>query len=392
MKYLVATTQTREPAHSRRAATLSEVLVSIMILSIGLISLAALFPISILRSLQATQLTNGAILSMNAEAAIDSSPEMVFDPDGDFNPDNPQFSALAEHFQFPNTRNYIVDPLGWNRAAAADRDNFGSERLATDELPRYPGVVWKSGSTTNRDRLDTESEALSVVTLPDSWVDQDIESTGTLTTGAPPNPVSSFTFAEGDLSGVAYGGAVLSRIVLFDVSGKKSQVRTITNIAGQTVSWNGEYNLPVGLARIETKETRYTWLLTVRQASSGLTALVEVVVFFRRPDPSPQIEKHYQAVFTGPDSVTNAPGSRDATISFAVGEEPPLKKGGFIFDATNAHWYRIQNITNETTTGATLRLDRPARATGNSAMVLEGVIDVFPLVPKRNALLQRLYQ
>ena len=54
----------------RRGVTLTEVLMSLMIMSIGISSVAVLFPLSMLRSLQATQLTNAALLKMNVELIL----------------------------------------------------------------------------------------------------------------------------------------------------------------------------------------------------------------------------------------------------------------------------------------------------------------------------------
>ncbi len=60
-----------------RASTLTEVLVALMITSIGLVSVATLFPLSILRSVKATQLTSATDVRFNAEAAIDMYPNML---------------------------------------------------------------------------------------------------------------------------------------------------------------------------------------------------------------------------------------------------------------------------------------------------------------------------
>ncbi|MBT6155789.1 MAG: hypothetical protein HOL01_01290 [Planctomycetaceae bacterium] len=413
----------RSQLERRKGTTLAEVLVSIMILSIGLVSLATLFPISILRSLQATQLTNSAILSADAETFIDIAPELVHNPDGD---NATVLANLLEHFQAPNTRNYIVDPLGWNRATA-NKSSFGlpfDNTNKTDQLPRFSGHSSFDSATPGITASQAEANALRTVTLPDSWVFQ-LDGTGLQQDSAGNFSSTQFTFdeltndelkevsipevdidgdgtldANEDLNGNGIFDTAESRIVIFDITGKKSQVRTITGISGQTVAWNDAFNdfanagIAVGMARLETREPRYTWLLTVRQSPSGLRAQVDVVVLFRRPDPSTIGEKHYEAVFTGPTTTTN--GSRDATVVFLTNDEPVLKKGGYILDATNAHWYRIQDINevegvptaSETT--ATLRLDRPALADGTAAMVVEGAIEVFPLKPKENIPLKQL--
>ena len=89
----------------RTGVTLTEVLMSLMIMSIGVSAVAVLFPISTLRSIQANQLTHGAIVKYNVEALLQTAPGLIFDPDNDGN--------LREHFQAPVDRNYIVDPLGF---------------------------------------------------------------------------------------------------------------------------------------------------------------------------------------------------------------------------------------------------------------------------------------
>jgi hypothetical protein len=78
---------------------------SLMIMSIGVSAVAVLFPISVLRSIQANQLTHGAIVKYNMEARLQTDPRWIVDPDKDFD--------LAEHFRAPGDRNYVVDPLGF---------------------------------------------------------------------------------------------------------------------------------------------------------------------------------------------------------------------------------------------------------------------------------------
>lgn len=90
---------------ARDGVTLTEVLMSLMIMSIGVSAVAVLFPISVLRSVQATQLTNSAILKYNVEALIQMRPELVFDPDGDGN--------LVEHIGSKLESRYVVDPSGY---------------------------------------------------------------------------------------------------------------------------------------------------------------------------------------------------------------------------------------------------------------------------------------
>jgi hypothetical protein len=88
--------------------TLTEVLMSMMILSIGVLSLASLFPIGILSSARATQLTHAALLRQNAEAVLALNPNLIHDPDGD------------GHYREHNGTIYAVDLLGWARMGQQD--------------------------------------------------------------------------------------------------------------------------------------------------------------------------------------------------------------------------------------------------------------------------------
>ncbi|MFN7805257.1 MAG: hypothetical protein ACK5TO_14650, partial [Planctomycetaceae bacterium] len=68
---------------------------------------------------------------------------------------------------------------------------------------------------------------------------------------------------------------------------------------------------------------------------------------------------------------------------------PAIKKGGFLFDAGNARWYRITNILADNGTRASLQIDPPAiissprdtneNVVGNLVMFPKGVVEVFSL-------------
>lgn len=122
-------------------------------MSIGISAVAVLFPISVLRSIQATQLTNAAILKVNTEALIAAKPEIVFDPDGNylFGPSKEQRSELFEHVQNPNTRNYIVDPVGFYNMYGRDNNGDLSVTVADDNFARVFGNSIVSGSVVPND-------------------------------------------------------------------------------------------------------------------------------------------------------------------------------------------------------------------------------------------------
>jgi type II secretory pathway pseudopilin PulG len=57
-------------APGRSGATLTEVLMSLLIMSIGIVSVITMFPLAVLRSIQATQLTNSRLLKQNVQQAF----------------------------------------------------------------------------------------------------------------------------------------------------------------------------------------------------------------------------------------------------------------------------------------------------------------------------------
>jgi hypothetical protein len=125
-------------------------------------------------------------------------------------------------------------------------------------------------------------------------------------------------------------------------------------------------------ARIETKEFRFTWMLSVRRGFSG-ASFMEIVVFFNRPF-SGLDEQVHPATFNsttdpgydglpgigGYDDDQNGTtddaselgylGSDDSDRNWVVIQyndaigKPFVKKGGYVTDADNLRWYRIQDI------------------------------------------------
>ena len=126
----------------RSGVTLTEVLMSLMIMSIGISSVMVLFPISVLRSVQSTQLTNAAILKYNTDAQIRQNLRLVFDPNGNYdlqNNDIGREKALLEHFLSGNSRNYIVDPVGFYELFGVDSTGDGVVDANDDAIARTFG-------------------------------------------------------------------------------------------------------------------------------------------------------------------------------------------------------------------------------------------------------------
>tara|TARA_R110002111_G_scaffold262702_1_gene340344 strand:- start:50577 stop:51944 length:1368 start_codon:yes stop_codon:yes gene_type:complete len=436
-------------AFNRSGVTLMEVLMSVMIMGLGVIPLASLFPISVQRSVQATQLTNATVLRYNAEALIDAFPQrFVFDPDGTLD-DNGHIRHQRSN------RKYIVDPLGAYYArtdSTGFEDSFGNDGSGSPviRIPRYHAG------------LLSQLAAMNYFTQQDSWtllyegvpgnptfpsginntrdtiyidyedVIEDINSNGVLDSGEDVNGNGVLDSGIVNLAELSQTVSVVAggRMLMYDTTGKQVQVRSITgaNINTGTAEIGFADPLPnnglyggISKIRIETLEQRYSYLLTVRRQIASDVASVDVVVFFRR-DFSPEFEAlHDVENFVAGwdwgndgawgiagydddnDGMTDEPkgergalGSDDKQIdTFTLYyntnvEKPALKKGGYVFDAYNARWYRIQSYTeNNTKTAASVTLDQPIIEPINYStdtnpikpglIVMPNVVQVYPL-------------
>jgi hypothetical protein len=341
-------------ANKRSGTTLTEVLMSMMILSIGVLSLASLFPIGILSSVRATQLTHAVTLKHNVANRIDLDPGLILDPDRNYN----QLTGT-------NLR-YIVDPLGSVRLAdlngngvidcgedlngngfldpGEDQNNNG--QLDNDEVVPYFGNIvsrWHAG-------YRSLSRAENLVALPDSWTE--------LATGAPeafpntPGPdmkkvrgVQSMDLTAAKsiaMANLQQGPQVPLRIMLVDQRNGQSHSSRIKSVVGQVIEWDRA--LPMAAAanideiRVQQQDLKYTCLFTVRREGNG-TASVDVVVFLRRsfildderPVHCSRFEQGKQTI-----TVTNVP------VDMSV------RPGGYVLDTHNLRWYQIASVTETT--------------------------------------------
>ncbi len=380
MRRFLSTRTVRTP--TRHAATLAEVLMSILIMSIGVVTLATLFPIAVLRSVQATQLTNATILRYNAEALIDAIPQLVFDPDADGN--------YNEHVTNPTARNYVVDPMGYYAMATLPEQGFfGNDGNGSQvgSLTRfYGGSTLSIAPGSNLPPVpfvNTEPKAADLATLPDSFVTQ-VTGTGNVSgTGA-----TSLTFAKPNdvaalLQSVTTDGS--SRIVIISSDGNRAVSRPVTGVSGTTVSWGTALPSTFGAgnydAVVETAERRYSWLATVRRPPGGQTADIDIAVFFRRSFT--QRDELVQ-----PATVTNA-ANREITIGnpFSVLDGntviPPIKTGTYLLDVNRARWYRVQEVLSESPTTASVRVDRDfVGGNPTNVVIMRGIVEVYSIGKK----------
>ncbi|MFK7777972.1 MAG: prepilin-type N-terminal cleavage/methylation domain-containing protein [Gimesia sp.] len=412
----------------RRGVTLMEVLMSVMIMGIGVVSLASLFPISVLRGVQATKLTNSTVLRYNAEALIDAFPQhFVFDPDGILNTNG----HIAHQRQ---NRNYIVDPLGSYYATTDStglEGSFGNDGLGSSvtRIPRF-----HAGLTSQLGALNFFSQQDSWTLLYDGIPSSINGARDTITID--PDDITSGSINLTEISQTvtpATGSLAGGRLLLYDVTGKQVQVRNINGASINTSTGEISFTNPlpdnelydnIAKIRIEIFDQRYSYLLTVRRQIASDVASVDVVVFFRRNfDPEFEavhdVENFVAEWLPGDDGAwgfagvdddgdkddggntdeyageAGWPGSddyrrREFRLHFNTDVEKPLvKKGGYVFDSINARWYRIQKIENDSSATVDLTLDQPIIQSINDPddptalvtgmIVMPNIVQVYPL-------------
>jgi hypothetical protein len=321
--------------------TLMEVLMSCAIMTIGVVMVATVFPLSTLRVLEASKQTNSTITRFSAEALLDVDPFFVNNPDGATGANSPAYRAQA----------YFVDPYGYQTfhrdaslvapigagpiltsAAPAPllRDTWGwlppGSPVNVPLLRRYTGATLfplNPGTTpgvsirpypVNTDESNSAiARAIQLVGQPDNWK---VVAKGLIDPVSATTNITSLTLDNDfDLSSVPTSFPpppsyipVVYRAVIFDrlgdQGGERSEVRYLTASSGSasppTVTWSTPLsthfeNGNIGKVRIEQLDEVYTWALTVRRLPTG-DSNIDVVVFFKRSF-NPEHEYVYPAAF-----------------------------------------------------------------------------------------------
>lgn len=373
---------------TRTGVTLTEVLMSLMIMSIGVSAVAVLFPVSTLRAIQANQLTHGAIVKYNVEALVQADTKWIVDPDRD--------GDLVEHFRTPQSRNYIVDPLAYYTHFADGNTNNSAVFYGNDgingggPLTRFGGglkTLTGADETVPAARDALRLAALTIATQGDGWT-TDIDATplSVISTANGIIGVQLASPADLDLTQVATSNLLLPgtapnnylipdpelyRVVVYSGDGKLTQAYPLTHIsATNAVIWSedtdadgtGDHDfnmsgtmsavedirpLPVEFGGVvsrvllQSRRTNdFSWLLSVRRRSDGAVQNVDIVVRFTNGVDLAD-ERLFEATFV---KGTNVVGIRYPYRANATDTTTPkFKRGKFILDAQNARWYRVQD-------------------------------------------------
>ncbi len=384
-----------EPIHQlsakpRPGVSLIEVLVSVMIMSIGVALLSTLLPISILRTAQATQLTQSVFLRNNAEALIEANPSIL---------NSVPVGSLG-----------LIDPMGASISLPKTLyGNTGAGSISRFPLPNPNGTP-----------SITADAAQQIASLPDSWTDL-FEANVTAFDSTHPQvtvnkiPTTISPWNSNSLSNAKY------RVILIDVTGKIAVIRSVLGVdtTNFVLSWTDgtitEPNLPSGFtpikARVEVQTRRFTWLMTVSKSSVPKFAgdnlswatEIDVAVFFNRSfkldeeqplalslvsngfDGKPGVAGVDDDGINGTDDPGESgwPGSDDNRTVDVTGT-PFLKKGSYMLEASLLKWYRIVDFPENSTTNPRILLDRDLRTSvvsgvTSTGVFMKGIVEVYPL-------------
>lgn len=345
---------------SRSGVTLTEVLVSLGIMSIGVISLATLFPLSVLRTIQATQLTHATQLRYNAEGLVEAFPFLVHDPDPDLNP-------MTTHVD----ERFVVDPLGFSvfdTETPAIRDTYGHNAAGFAGVPtprsRYGSFVFQAAPNV--------AGARAFTSLPDSFADYfDLVIDGTDASWDPDGDNLAIQIAPSQIGDLADG----DRVVLFHPNAKRSEVRTVNGdpVAGKVTLDRALTEFDPDRVIGQTSNPLYSWLLTCQRSSGTTTTVaVSVAVFFNR-----KLSIAEEQIYP----ITNA---QELLVTIQPGvAEPNIKAGGYVLDAQTMRWYRIAKVGPTVGNILSVTLAEPRIGTLTNGQWFgifpERLVDVYPI-------------
>lgn len=296
-------------------ATLTEILMALMVMGIGLVSVASLFPVSMLRSAQATKLTNGVLLKLQCEEYIQALPKLarnnynttyptynqsVYPDELDNQLGNVEFTprsvAWPRHVianlgelrsNLPINLVAVIDPLGASFNSVADALSYGKDPYNLHTIGNAAFTVDRKNSGFNLANATQKNLAFSMFGSNDSWKPylSSIEVTRNSSSEVTLSDVSGADIAE-FFTAVKSGSP--GRIVLVDINGKQSHASLMnygisplsdplpyssTQIVpfSSPLPNNGLFNA-ISEVRLELFEPRYTCMITLRKQLVSLGA------------------------------------------------------------------------------------------------------------------------
>jgi type II secretory pathway pseudopilin PulG len=292
----------RAPAHRRSGITLTEILIAIMILGVGLVSLATLFPIGLLRLRDATRYTRSALLLQSA--ASDATARGLL---------NKQSFVLADFLNY-NVNN--LTPPYWF-PSALNPDGSGRYDPFTHDTAFY-GADPYDANTPGAHPLDPGSPGITSAAQPGLPIAYD--PLWRQVTGLYPDPLnalgqnipearfaSGIGFIRNDPDGGLPSAHGLQRLTNFNRPAVMPVAGSVLSIfvSPEDTVWveprasnlispvvpdlsMSSQQIPVGAAIVQnprtTNDWRYSWMFTGQQSSAGNASTFDgnIVIFENR--------------------------------------------------------------------------------------------------------------
>lgn len=367
---------------------------------------------------------NSAELGYSSELGLNNNDgDWTNDPD-----DVPNWDLDELFFQGSDDVHLVlIDPLGYHRLQYLNnpasnppdiwQHSFGNRKnpvLLHRVSGGHPGnnqynqQLDESGNVYGFNFSPEQAEAL--VTLPDS-LSTLLETPVTGASGTPVNAVTlptnvpSGTLAElktypnedNNFNGQLDAGEDADGDNVLDVTpikvtvfygAKQAAIRTFDHVNSSGRNLVFRPALPAGVTAAEVEKVTvqvlledFTWMISARLEAAGLRPDMDVVVFHKRRF-APEDEALFNSTMIDGD-----PGAatfyNQARISFTAGNRPFVRQGGYMFDAENNFWYRVQSILRKTSTRIDVRVDRPILDFNGDgifrAAFPRGVVEVYPI-------------
>jgi type II secretory pathway pseudopilin PulG len=340
---------------TRRGITLTEILISIMIMGIGLVSIATLFPLGLLRIREANRNTRGALLAETA--ASDATARNLLQP---FTFTNSWYTVFSP-FSFDAPPGFLTtltnnpagavrtggpgipvayDPLWWSvvHQVSAQTQATPVTPITADAL--YPNVMVRFGQGIGFVRPDPNPGNGS--TSPSAHGLQRV--TNFIPASMAIGPYATWPFIYAGLNGFDVAGDTFtSRDDIVMQSGQGSEANAILGIGSPVVP--SMYDPLTKNFVGATNDWSYSWMITGRmsEASEGTMFDGDIVVFQNRPlalDPIvspfngpmqvPQGERVVEAIYGVPGG-----GNKSIILRWPASmPDPDVKVGNWIADVT----------------------------------------------------------
>lgn len=155
----------------RSGATLVEILMSILIMSVGMTAVIGLFPLSLLTSVRATQLTNARLLEENVVELLRTNPELV---EGGYPTWQPNTAyAVGDIVTLPRANGQVLSKTGMifqavgaGTSGALPPSFVSAWGHPTLDPPVTPTITWQAIRYD-----DLQNPAAVVVSSPAAWAD-----------------------------------------------------------------------------------------------------------------------------------------------------------------------------------------------------------------------------